>query len=156
VVGAVGLGFSSEAVLTREIAEELRLLIVSHSSSSPALTSFPWFARTVPTDTWQGQALAALLSHMQVQSATVVFCPDSYCRGLASSLRHAANTHGIAISEVSEAAFSLGTYIGQDCTRWNEVIVLATWASYVFDLYHLAEMNPEYSWGRAIWLGKPT
>ena len=75
-------------------------------------------------------------------SATVVFCPDSYCRGLASSLRIAAATHGIAINEVSEAAFSMGQFIGQECTRWNEVIVLATWTSYVFDLYQVCASNP--------------
>ena len=53
VVGSVGLGYSSEAILTTEISEALKTLIVSHSSSSPDLTHFPWFARTVPTDTWQ-------------------------------------------------------------------------------------------------------
>lgn len=82
LVGALGLGYSSEAILTKSISEELKTVIVSHSASSPDLSHFPWFARTVPTDTWQGAVLAALLDHMQVKNATVVYCPDSYCTGV--------------------------------------------------------------------------
>jgi hypothetical protein len=153
IVGVVGLGYSSEAILTKAISEELNTVIVSHSASSPDLTSFPWFARTVPTDTWQGETLAVLLKSIQVTKATVVFCPDSYCRGLARSLGSSAAKHGITVTEISEADFSLGSYIGQDCTRWNEVIVFATWASYVFELYQRSQVTPEYNWSKAIWMG---
>ena len=79
--------------------------------------------------------LAALLEEMKITSATVVFCPDSYCRGLATSLYESATKRGIAVSNISEADFSLGAFIGKDCSKWNEVIVLATWASFVFDLH---------------------
>jgi hypothetical protein len=153
IVGVVGLGYSSEAILTKAISEELNTVILSHSASSPDLTSFPWFARTVPTDTWQGEALAALLESMQISNATVVFCPDSYCRGLAKSLGDSAVKHGIAITAISEADFSLGSFIGQDCRRWSEVIIFATWASFVFELFQRATVTPEYNWSRAIWMG---
>ena len=153
VIGVVGLGYSSEAILTEAISEELKTVMISHSASSPDRTSFPWFARTVPTDTWQGEALAALLESMQITNATVVFCPDSYCRGLAESLQDSAVKHGIGISAISEADFALGSFIGQDCTRWNEVIVFATWASFAFELFQRATVTPEYNWSKAIWMG---
>jgi cysteine-rich repeat protein len=90
---------------------------------------------------------------LQVESATVLYCPDAYCRGLAGAFRSSATRLGIAITEVSEGEFSLEDAIGPQCSRRHEVIVMATWESFHFELYQRAKRTPEYQWNRTIWLG---
>lgn len=91
----VGPALSSTAVGASSLCTALQLPIISFSATTTALSNrflAPYFARTMPSDVWQGQALAHLSSHMRFFRAALFYGDDAYGTSIAAAYRTAVAT----------------------------------------------------------------
>ncbi|XP_030008336.1 extracellular calcium-sensing receptor-like [Sphaeramia orbicularis] len=77
----IGPGSSSTATILSRILSPLSVPLVSHLASCPCLSDrqkFPNFFRTIPSDVYQGQALARLAVHFKWAWVGAVIANDAY------------------------------------------------------------------------------
>ena len=100
VIAVVGAGRSSASIPLSHVMASVRTPVVSYASTSAMLSSsgtFPYFARTIPTDTDVSSALAhALLKEFDWRRVGMLYVDDhglsisgdfnSACRDVASSM----------------------------------------------------------------------
>lgn len=83
VKAVVGPLASSEVAAIKSFADSNKIVVVSHSSTAPSL-AIPndYVFRFVPTDLFQGKALARLLYSLGVRKAAVIYRGDDWGDGL--------------------------------------------------------------------------
>jgi len=71
IAGLIGPLYSSEAVVLDRLLQRYSVLTMSYGASSPTLsdsTAHPNFGRTIPSDFFQGEAIAGLVSYVKVDA----------------------------------------------------------------------------------------
>ena len=69
IAGVIGPLYSSEAVVLNRLLQSYSVLTMSYGATSPTLsdsTAHPNFGRTIPSDFFQGEAIAGLVSYVKV------------------------------------------------------------------------------------------
>lgn len=87
ISGVVGCGCSGETIPASAIAIEEGLVMVSPSSTSPAITDLAdegWINRTAPSDALQGKIMAAIADREGLTNVFVLNRDDPYGNGLRS------------------------------------------------------------------------
>ncbi|CCC81780.1 ABC transporter substrate-binding protein [Thermoproteus tenax] len=94
----VGPMASAEVSAVMGFAEQNHIIIVSQSSTSPALAvPKPYVFRLVPTDFYQGNAIAALLHYLGVKRIVIVYRSDTWGQGLSAAIANASAKYGIQV-----------------------------------------------------------
>ncbi|MGC9119517.1 MAG: ABC transporter substrate-binding protein, partial [Thermoproteus sp.] len=94
----VGPMASSEVSAVMSFAEQNHIIVVSQSSTSPALAvPKPYIFRLVPTDFYQGNAIAALLHFLGVKRIVIVYRADTWGQGLSAAIANASAKYGIQV-----------------------------------------------------------
>ena len=88
VVGVVGAACSGASIAANGVLSAAGLPQISYASTSPALsdaTAYPDFFRIVPSDAYQGAALADMVAASGVTSPALIHMTNSYGAGLADA-----------------------------------------------------------------------
>ena len=94
VVGALASSVTEQVVT---VTSKSGLPVISPASTSPTLTDFSdggTFFRTVPSDTQQGEAMAAYASGEAYERAVILFVDDDYDRSLSAEFEAAFEADG--------------------------------------------------------------
>eukprot|EP00667_Euglena_gracilis_P000104 EG_transcript_104 len=144
VDGIIGPENSVNALKVQEILMRNNYLIpeISYASTAVALSNLsaaPTFFRTVPSDAFQGAALAQLVLFFfpYCRQVGVVYTDDVYGAGLALSFKRSATALGIRV--VVEASFSLGCVPTQGCDVYTAVRRLKDSGVTIFILLAISE-----------------
>ncbi|KAL1522821.1 hypothetical protein AB1Y20_017790 [Prymnesium parvum] len=101
VSAIVGAGCSSASVMAAQVAQGSQVPIISPSSTSPSLSdsnAYPFFLRTIPSDSFSVVAMVDLLLHLwKYSSVAVVHSTDAYGTGAASAFSEVALSSGISV-----------------------------------------------------------
>lgn len=129
LVGAACSG-ASTAVL-QNVALPRGLLMISPSSTSPALTSIKdngLFFRTAPSDARQGEVLAGLLIERGIKTAALTYTNNDYGKGLANSIQTAFQKLGGKITLAASHEDGKGDYtaeVGALAAAGGDVLIVA-------------------------------
>jgi len=94
----VGPMASSEVSAIMNFAEQNHIIVVSQSSTSPALAvPKPYIFRLVPTDFYQGNAIAALLNFLGIKKIVIIYRSDTWGQGLSAAIANASAKYGIQV-----------------------------------------------------------
>ena len=94
----VGPMASSEVSAIMNFAEQNHIIVVSQSSTSPALAvPKPYIFRLVPTDFYQANAIAALLHYLGIKRIVIVYRSDTWGQGLSAAIANASAKYGIKV-----------------------------------------------------------
>lgn len=89
VNAVIGPITSGDSITSAVVAQAFELTQISPAATSPQLSyrkpNFGFFSRTVPSDSFQGQAIADLIAYYNWRKVCVVVSNDSYGNGLANS-----------------------------------------------------------------------
>ena len=99
VLGFVGPDQSSEALALAPILGEMDKILVSHAATTAELDGdhYPYFLRTVPSDSEQGLVIAEVLDKQKWKYVQVVHGSDTYGTTLNEAFRSEAEKRGICI-----------------------------------------------------------
>jgi len=151
IAGVLGPLYSSEAMLLGPVMERYGLLSISYGATNPTLTNrttFPNFVRTIPSDAFQGEAIAGLVQHIQVSEVQLWSCNDVYCQGLKSvflaSIRalradvrvETHTTDAVDLGSFEAARLKLGA-VARNCSA-PQVMVLMVQRSHAENLFEAA------------------
>ena len=103
----LGATCSGASITGSQVAAFARVPLVSHSSTSPALSgsSHPFFARVVGSDAFQSVGIAQVVSRLLgFRRVATVACSDAYCVSGMAAFHDAARAQGVAV--LATAAFS--------------------------------------------------
>lgn len=129
VSATIGPISSSEATSSAVVAQAFEQTQISPAASSPFLSyrkpNFGYFSRTVPSDSYQGQAVADLLLAYDWRKVCVVVSNDNYGNGLYSAFSNRVNKY----KDFTITAFNTGpgqssyqplldSFNGQFCRIW--------------------------------------
>ena len=90
VAGLIGPLYSSEIVILKTLLQRYSVLAMSYGATSPTLSDpveYGNVGRTIPSDFFQGEAIAGLVTYVKVPAVQVWSCSDVYCEGLAAVFR---------------------------------------------------------------------
>lgn len=102
VVTIIGALSSGVTLSLADIATSLNISMISYGASSPDLDNrvrYPYFLRTVPSDTLQVQGMVKLLVYMGVTHVGLVYIDDVYGRSGKKALLVEAEKNNICIEE---------------------------------------------------------
>ncbi|XP_052178964.1 glutamate receptor 3.7 isoform X3 [Diospyros lotus] len=90
VVAIIGPQSSSIAHVISEIANNLQLPLVSYAASDPTLSAlqFPYFFRTIQSDSYQMAAMADLIHFYEWKEVIAIYVDNEYGRNGISALGH--------------------------------------------------------------------
>jgi hypothetical protein len=150
IAAVIGPLYSSEAALLSTVLKPYGLLAMSYGATLPSLsnsTLFPDFARTIPPDSFQGEAIAGLVAHLGITAVQVWSCSDVYCRGLASVFRDCIRPLKVGVEEQLtkqidlnsiETAKAVMSQVLQNCSA-PRIMVLMVQRSHAETLFRAAE-----------------
>ncbi|EKX37561.1 hypothetical protein GUITHDRAFT_116369, partial [Guillardia theta CCMP2712] len=101
-VAIVGPGYSSEVSALQAAMQQVKVLTVSFSASSPRFsnkTLYPYLARTCPSDAMQGVLMADIVRRYNWRSCIAITCADTYCQGLYTQFESSSSKSGVIIEE---------------------------------------------------------
>ncbi len=90
VSGIVGAAASSNTLAAIAIAKDSNIPMISYASTSPAITDEDdgdFLYRVVPSDAFQGKALAKLMSDDDINKVAIIGLNDAYGTGLADAFK---------------------------------------------------------------------
>ena len=161
--GFVGVGYSGEAKFTQKILSDEERVVVSHYSTSPALTDHPWYARTMTgPDNAEGMAMAILLKKMNFAKTTKIwFVKDldpNYYEGLRIGFKTTARALGYAVPDTNvvdsmEFLALLSDVLGPPHCGPKSVVVVAAGFSAVTRIRRNVLKSKKLSWTNAVWIG---
>jgi branched-chain amino acid transport system substrate-binding protein len=89
---------SSEVSATMNFAKQNHIIEISQSSTSPALAvPKPYIFRLVPTDFYQGNAIATLLKYLGIKRIVIVYRSDTWGQGLSAAIANDSAKYGIQV-----------------------------------------------------------
>ena len=89
---------SSEVSATMNFAKQNHIIEISQSSTSPALAvPKPYVFRLVPTDFYQGNAIATLLKYLGIKRIVIVYRSDTWGQGLSAAIANDSAKYGIQV-----------------------------------------------------------
>ncbi|XP_059161752.1 uncharacterized protein LOC131944892 [Physella acuta] len=119
----VGSQSSAVTMATLSLLNSLGIPMVSYSASNPDLTSpinYPYFSRTVSSDTVQANALVSILQALKVTRVGVIVIKNIYGQSLSNEFQQAAQGVGICVDppfEMTEKTTS--SDLGQTFVRYR-------------------------------------
>ncbi|GJM90022.1 hypothetical protein PR202_ga06260 [Eleusine coracana subsp. coracana] len=144
------------------VANELRVPLMSFASDATLSSiQFPFFVRTVPSDLYQMEAVAAVVDYYQWKIVTAIYIDDDYGRNGIAALDDALTARRCKISyKIGFAANTrrsdLLNLLVTVSNMESRVIVLHTRAEQGFQLFSLANrlnmMGNGYVWIATDWL----
>lgn len=90
VAGIIGGLFSSSSVPVASLLGALKVPQISYGATSPALSSkvqYPYFLRTIASDTLQASVMVRLMIELDIPAVTVVYQQDAYGSGLDKAIK---------------------------------------------------------------------
>lgn len=102
VVAIVGALSSGVTLFLADMATTLGIPMISYGASSPDLDNrirYPYFLRTVPSDTLQVQGMIQVVERLNVTHVGLLYIDDAYGRAGREALVEEAKTKGICIEE---------------------------------------------------------
>lgn len=100
VIGVICAGGSRNTILMAPILAMYNIPLLSFTSSSPLLSdknNFPYFLRIVPPDTYQAQAILAIMYHFGWTYFSVIYEEGSYGTELFRELERKTKNSGVCI-----------------------------------------------------------
>ena len=160
-VAIIGPSYSGSAMNAQKSIRDLDIdtLQISYSTTNPSLTSYNFFARTVPHDNLQADAIMSVFLHLKEKAEPqnqlecfVVACESSYCAGIRDSFLRIANDIGL-LCEILESDIPrmLDTKKCTSATSKIPVIILAVTETDVIRLQESCANNKGCD--RAIFIG---
>lgn len=103
VVGIVGALSSGVSIpVAKSVSSSVGVAQISSASTSPAITKLDdgdWLFRTVPSDAFQGVALAEVVQENGYKNVAVLYINNDYGEGLANSFANAFKAKGGTVSQ---------------------------------------------------------
>ncbi|KAK3155837.1 hypothetical protein QOZ80_2AG0099330 [Eleusine coracana subsp. coracana] len=162
VIAIIGPQCSTIAHIISFVANELRVPLMSFASDATLSSiQFPFFVRTVPSDLYQMEAVAAVVDYYQWKIVTAIYIDDDYGRNGIAALDDALTARRCKISyKIGFAANTrrsdLLNLLVTVSNMESRVIVLHTRAEQGFQLFSLANrlnmMGNGYVWIATDWL----
>lgn len=135
VIAIVGALSSSVTLVVADLATTIRLPIISYSASSPDLDNrnrYPFFLRTVPSDTLQVQGMVSVLLELGVSHVGLVYIDDAYGQGGKLRLQQEAVSRNICVEDpISVTQNMKDEYVEKDVIKklyTQQVIVVLLFA----------------------------
>ncbi|XP_045164243.2 uncharacterized protein LOC123528539 [Mercenaria mercenaria] len=100
VISVVGALSSSVTLIVADLLTSVNLPMISYSASSPDLDNknrYPYFLRTVPSDTLQVQGMIAVVLELGVSHVGLVYIDDAYGQGGKLRLQQEASSRNICV-----------------------------------------------------------
>ncbi|GJN18809.1 hypothetical protein PR202_gb06011 [Eleusine coracana subsp. coracana] len=162
VIAIIGPQCSTIAHIISFVANELRVPLMSFASDATLSSiQFPFFVRTVPSDLYQMEAVAAVVDYYRWKIVTAIYIDDDYGRNGIAALDDALTARRCKISyKIGFAANTrrsdLLNLLVTVSNMESRVIVLHTRAEQGFQLLSLANrlnmMGNGYVWIATDWL----
>ncbi|XP_013384018.1 uncharacterized protein LOC106154266 [Lingula anatina] len=117
VVGCIGAFTSTDTLTAAAFLTHMKRILVSYSASSTLLDDrkrFPYFLRTLPSDSKQAKAIVDIIKHLKSNYVHLVHVDNDYGRTGASAFKDLAQENGICITQSTPKILDLdgGNAIG--------------------------------------------
>lgn len=117
VVGLIGAMSSGNTIpVAQSISSINQILHISNASSSPVITTLQdddFLFRTVPSDAFQGIALAKVAQEQDLDQLAIIYINNDYGEGFADSFRTAFEARGKTITEAVPYEPGQASYRGE-------------------------------------------
>jgi len=135
VSGIAGAACSGATLGAQPIATTAEIPIVSYASTSPALTTADdngYMFRVVPSDAWQGAAMASMAAAHGWQNPALMYMTNDYGAGLAGTVKGAYAAGGVSMcTEIAydDDTTDFSTQVTQLANAECDSLIMVTYAT---------------------------